>query len=73
MSGARSAVARREVLTQLVRTQAIASQRDLVQLLGDRGFRVTQGTVSRDLVEIGAVRVERDGDLVYAIGWVRPD
>jgi transcriptional regulator of arginine metabolism len=72
MSGVRSAVARREVLTQLVRTQAIASQRELMQLLGERGFRVTQGTVSRDLVEIGAVRIERGGDLIYALGNSEP-
>ena len=68
MSGVRSAVARREAMTQLVRTQAIASQRELVQLLSDRGFRVTQGTVSRDLVEIGAVRIEHGNELIYAIG-----
>ena len=72
MSGVRSAVARREALTQLVRTQAIASQRELVQLLSDRGFRVTQGTVSRDLVDIGAARVERGGDMIYAIGNSEP-
>ena len=72
MSGVRSAVARREVLTQLVRTQVIASQRELMQLLGERGFRVTQGTVSRDLVEIGAVRIERGGDLIYALGNSEP-
>jgi transcriptional regulator of arginine metabolism len=68
MTGTRSAVSRREALTQLIRTHAIGSQRELVQLLADLGFRVTQGTVSRDLVEIGAIRIERSGSLIYAIG-----
>jgi len=68
MTGVKSAVARRETLSQLIRTHAITSQRELMQLLGERGFRVTQGTVSRDLVEIGAMRVEHGGNLKYVMG-----
>lgn len=72
MSDARSAVARREALSSLIRGHAITSQRELVSRLAEKGYRVTQGTVSRDLVEIGAVRIERSGDLVYALGDIEP-
>ena len=72
MSDARSAVSRREALAALIRSEAIASQRELMARLAAKGFRVTQGTVSRDLVEIGAMRVERGGEVVYALGDVDP-
>ena len=35
--------------------------------MSDRGFAVTQATVSRDLVELGAVKVRRDGRISYAL------
>ena len=31
------------------------------------GFAVTQATISRDLEQIGAVKVRRDGQLSYAL------
>lgn len=44
------------------------SQAELATLLADDGVQVTQATLSRDLVEIGAVRVRgADGGLVYAV------
>ncbi len=47
---------------------AVHSQEELADLLGGRGVRVTQATLSRDLEEIGAVRLRgHDGGLVYAL------
>ena len=44
------------------------SQAELAALLADDGVQVTQATLSRDLVELGAVRVRgKDGVLVYAV------
>ena len=41
---------------------------DFAQQLADEGLKVTQGTLSRDLVEIGAARVRgADGALIYAV------
>jgi transcriptional regulator of arginine metabolism len=37
--------------------QEVASQIDLVKLLGESGHRVTQSTVSRDLSVLGAVKM----------------
>ena len=46
----------------------VHSQEELARLLGGRGVRVTQATLSRDLDELGAVRLRgRDGALAYAL------
>jgi transcriptional regulator of arginine metabolism len=46
----------------------VRSQEELAELLGQRGVRVTQATLSRDLEELGAVRLRgQDGGLVYAL------
>ena len=45
----------------------VRSQEELARLLNERGVPVTQATLSRDLEELGAVRVRAaDGSLVYA-------
>lgn len=60
--------ARQRALAQLLRTPAAASQAELRDLLAAEGFDATQATVSRDLVELGAVKVRAgDGRLVYAM------
>jgi transcriptional regulator of arginine metabolism len=46
----------------------VRSQDELVERLAQRGVRVTQATLSRDLEELGAVRLRAgDGALVYAL------
>ena len=46
----------------------VRSQEELAERLGERGVRVTQATLSRDLEELGAVRLRGpDGALVYAL------
>ncbi|MGO9779742.1 MAG: arginine repressor [Streptosporangiaceae bacterium] len=46
----------------------VRSQEELARLLNERGVPVTQATLSRDLEELGAVRVRgTDGSLVYAL------
>jgi transcriptional regulator of arginine metabolism len=45
---------------------AVRSQAELKMLLSEEGMHVTQATLSRDLVEIGAVRLRtEDGSLNY--------
>lgn len=60
--------ARQARIVALVTGGAVHSQAELAALLGQDGVQVTQATLSRDLVELGAVRV-RDGTgaLVYAV------
>lgn len=57
---------RQRVLREVVSSQAVSSQHELVALLAARGFGVTQATVSRDITELGLVKVAYDGRHVYA-------
>lgn len=60
--------ARQQRIVDLLSRHAVRSQSDLAQLLSDQGVVVTQATLSRDLVELDAVRVRgAEGVLVYAI------
>jgi transcriptional regulator of arginine metabolism len=46
----------------------VRSQEELAELLHQCGMRITQATLSRDLEELGAVRLRgADGALVYAL------
>jgi transcriptional regulator of arginine metabolism len=59
--------ARQQLIVELLGRHAVRSQGDLVGLLEAQGVVATPSTVSRDLVELDAVRVRRDGGLVYAV------
>ena len=59
---------RQHVLARLLGQQAVSSQAQLVDLLAAEGIVATQATVSRDLEDVGAVKVrDSSGDSVYAI------
>ena len=58
---------RQRAIADLVRSQALASQEELAERLTAQGFAVTQATISRDLEQIGAVKVRRGGQLSYAL------
>ena len=58
---------RRRLISSLLDRVSVTSQPQLVSLLADQGVHVTQATVSRDLERLGAVRVRKDGHLVYAL------
>jgi transcriptional regulator of arginine metabolism len=60
--------ARHRRIVELLETRRVRSQTDLAKLLGDDGLAVTQTTLSRDLDELGAVKIrDLSGDLVYAV------
>ncbi len=60
--------ARQQLIVELLGRNEVRSQGDLTALLDERGVSATPSTVSRDLVELDAVRVRReDGALVYAV------
>ncbi|GAB3588754.1 arginine repressor [Calidifontibacter terrae] len=59
--------ARHRAITQIIGSEDVRSQPDLAERLATHGFSVTQATLSRDLEELGAVKLRRDGGLVYAI------
>ena len=58
---------RQKIIADLIRHQPVASQEEVTARLAERGFAVTQATVSRDLDQLGAVKVKRGGILSYAL------
>ena len=61
--------ARLGLITELIRTRALRSQTELSTLLIAQGLSVTQATLSRDLEELGAVKIRGvdGGAAVYVI------
>ncbi|WP_232676120.1 arginine repressor [Nocardioides sp. R-C-SC26] len=60
--------ARHQRIVDLVTTHEVHSQTELADLLAGEGLRVTQATLSRDLVELDALKVRSSsGSLVYAV------
>lgn len=49
--------ARRELIRELIESSNVGSQQDLLQALSSRGVRVNQSSISRDLQEMGVVKV----------------
>lgn len=63
-----SRAARQALVQTLIETHPVSSQTELAELLADEGVQVTQGTISKDLLELRAVRQrEADGGLRYVI------
>jgi transcriptional regulator of arginine metabolism len=58
---------RHRAIADLIRGGALSSQEELAERLSGLGFAVTQATISRDLEQIGAVKVRRAGQLSYAL------
>jgi len=58
---------RQRTIRELVTRGAIGSQQELADRLTDRGFAVTQATVSRDIAELGLVKVPRADGHVYVV------
>lgn len=60
--------ARQQRIIELLANEKVRSQTELAELLADAGVVVTQATLSRDLVELDAVKVRvASGTLVYAV------
>jgi transcriptional regulator of arginine metabolism len=58
---------RQQRIVELLGRHAVRSQSELLGLLAEDGIEVTQATLSRDLVELGAVKVRAGRALVYAV------
>ncbi|QNP43716.1 hypothetical protein H9L15_03290 [Sphingomonas daechungensis] len=58
---------RQKAIAELIREHALASQEEVASRLVSLGFEVTQATVSRDLEQLGALKVRRDGVTSYAL------
>jgi transcriptional regulator of arginine metabolism len=67
-------VQRQTTIARLIGEHEVTSQPQLIQLLAEQGIDATQATVSRDLDDIGAMKVRiPSGNTVYAIPEFEPD
>lgn len=63
-----SKTARQHVIEELIVNKQISSQNEILKMLKNKGFAITQTTLSRDLDEINAVKkLSNDGKNVYVI------
>lgn len=63
-----SKAARQHRIAQILEAEPVTSQAHLVELLAGAGIEATQATVSRDLEELGALKVRAaGGEAVYAV------
>ena len=59
---------RQQQIRDLVNSRPIRTQHELAAALRDRGFRATQATVSRDVAEMGLIKVSRnDAERAYSL------
>jgi transcriptional regulator of arginine metabolism len=56
---------RRRAIRDIVASRPIGSQAELGEVLVERGYAVTQATISRDIAELGLVKVTRGDRHVY--------
>jgi len=67
-------VQRQQTISRLIGRHPVTSQPQLLELLSAEGISATQATVSRDLEDLGAVKVRvPGGDTVYAIPEYEPN
>jgi len=69
-----SKVQRQQAIARIIEQQQVSSQPQLVELLAEAGIAATQATVSRDLDDLGAVKVRvPGGQTVYAVPEFAPE
>lgn len=59
-------IKRHNKIIELVKTRDIETQEELINLLKDSGFNVTQATVSRDIRDLKLTKINTSGKQKYA-------
>lgn len=59
---------RHSLIKSLITTREVANQTQLQKILKQHGVKVTQATLSRDLTELGIVRIPTPNGYAYKIG-----
>ena len=67
MTVSSSRTGRQRRIVEILSSTAVRSQTELLGILGEDGIEVTQATLSRDLVDVGAEKVRVGKNLVYAV------
>ena len=69
-----SKVQRQQTIARLIEHEQVESQVQLVEMLAAEGIAATQATVSRDLDDLGAIKVRVPGGAgAYAVPELPPD
>lgn len=69
-----SKVQRQQAIARLIEEHQVGNQPHLIELLADQGIAATQATVSRDLDDLGAIKVRvPGGSTVYAVPEFAPE
>lgn len=59
---------RLQLILDIIHTQSVGSQEELVGLLAEKGYKVTQATLSRDLKKLRVTKVATDkGNYIYIV------
>jgi transcriptional regulator of arginine metabolism len=58
---------RQRAIVDMLREGPAPTQQDVAARLAEAGYDVTQATVARDLEQVGAVKVKREGKLSYSL------
>lgn len=59
--------ARQQALLDIITQQSVETQDGLLTALRERGFQVTQATISRDMKELSLIKKLEDGVLRYCV------
>ena len=63
---------RQEAIAQILGTNSIESQEELLQLLSDKGFELTQATLSRDFREMKVAKTpDAAGNYFYRLPGIK--
>lgn len=67
MASSLTRTARQDLIARIIASEKVPSQRELLDLLLKRGIDVTQATLSRDLVDLGAKKIRASGEVYYSL------
>lgn len=67
MTVSSSRAGRQQRIVEVLSSRSVRSQTELLEILAGDGIDVTQATLSRDLVDVGAEKVRVGKNLVYAV------
>ena len=58
---------RHEKIIEIIREHDIENQNELAYMLEEKGYNVTQATVSRDIQKLNLIKVKSNGKFKYAV------
>ena len=58
---------RHDLIKKMIKEEKLGTQKDIQTRLEEEGIYVTQTTLSRDLREIGLIKVKKNGQLYYVL------